>query len=109
MTKSEATVPRPYSWLQLLIFLMTVFTLVIGAVASHFIEARMVASAGETLALTAAEVSGKLDRVLYERYVDAQMIARALGAQPHNREMQSAYVEWYIRGPGGGVWNQPAQ
>jgi len=92
MTKSEATVPRPYSWLQLLIFLMTVFTLVIGAIASYFIEARMVASAGETLALTAAEVSDKLDRFLVERHGDAMMMAGTISTQPHNREFQSTYV-----------------
>ncbi len=62
---SEATAPRPYSWLRLLIFVMTVVTLAIGAIALHYMETRMVASAGETLALTANQVSDKLDRVSY--------------------------------------------
>ena len=92
MTKSEATAPRPYSWLQLLVFLMTVFTLIIGAIAFHYIETRMVAAAGETLALTAAEVSDKLDRFLVERHGDVLMMAGTLSAQPHNREFQSSYV-----------------
>jgi two-component system, cell cycle sensor histidine kinase and response regulator CckA len=91
---SEVTGSRPYSWLSVLIGVMAIVTLAIGGIGLHYIETRMVASAGETLVLTAAEVSDKLDRVLYERYVDVQMIARALSAQPHNREMQSAYIDW---------------
>ena len=86
MTMSEATAPRPYSWLRVLIIAMGIVTLAIGAIALHYIETRMVATAGETLALTAAEVSDKLDRVLYERYVDVQMIARAFSGQPDNRD-----------------------
>jgi signal transduction histidine kinase/DNA-binding response OmpR family regulator/HPt (histidine-containing phosphotransfer) domain-containing protein len=94
MTMSEATTPRPYSWLPVLLIAMTIVTLVIGGIALHYIETRMVATAGETLVLTAAEVSDKLDRVLYERYVDVQMIARAFSAQGLNRELQSAYIAW---------------
>jgi two-component system, cell cycle sensor histidine kinase and response regulator CckA len=94
MTMSKATAPRPYSWLWVLIVVMTLVTLAIGGVGLHYIETRMVTTAGETLALTAAEVSDKLDRFSYERYVDVQMIARAFGAQPDNREFQLAYVAW---------------
>ena len=78
----------------MLIILMTVFTLVIGSFAFHYIETRMVASAGENLTLIAAEVSNRLDRVLFERYGDVQMIARGFSGQPDNREFQSAYLGW---------------
>ena len=91
---SEATAPRPYTWLPILVVLMTVATLAIGAFMLHYIQTRMVATAGETLALTAAEVSNKLDRVLYERYGDVQMLARAFSGQPDNRAFQSAYLAW---------------
>ena len=64
MTMSEATAPRPYSWLPVLISVMTVVMLAIGGIAFRYIETRMIATAGETLALTAAEVSDKLDRFL---------------------------------------------
>ena len=94
MTLSEATAPRPYSWLPVLITVMTVVTLAITATALRYIETRMVATVGETLALTAAEVSDKVDRVLFERYGDVQMIARAFSAQPDDREFQSAYLAW---------------
>src|SRR4029078_7391 len=92
MAVSKTTVSRPYSWLQLLIVLMTIFTLVIGSIAFHYIETRMVASAGENLALTAAEVSDKLDRFLSERHSDVLMIAGTFSGQPHNKEFQSAYL-----------------
>ncbi len=91
---SEVTASRPYSWSLALISVMVIVTLAIGGIGLNYIETRMVATVGETLAFTAAEVSDKLDRVLYERYVDVQMIARALSAQPHNREMHSAYIDW---------------
>src|SRR5688572_5973454 len=90
----ETTAPRPYSWLTVLIIVMPVITIAIGGIAFRYIETRMVATAGETLALTAAEVSDKLDRVLFERHGDVQTIARAFTAQPDNREFQSAYLAW---------------
>jgi PAS domain S-box-containing protein len=89
---SEATAPRLYSWLPVLISVMTVVMLAIGGIAIHYTETRMVATAGETLALTAAEVSDKLDRFLFERQGDVQMMARTFSAQPDNRDFQSAYL-----------------
>ena len=64
MTMSEAKAPRPYSWLPVLIAVLPVVMLTIGAIAFRYIETRMIATAGETLALSAAEVSDKLDRFL---------------------------------------------
>ena len=89
---SEGTAPRPYSWLPVLISVLPVIMLTIGGLAFRYTETRMVATAGETLALTAAEVSDKLDRFLIERYGDVLMMARTFSAQPYNREFQSAYV-----------------
>ncbi|HZC81271.1 MAG TPA: PAS domain S-box protein, partial [Nitrospiraceae bacterium] len=92
MTIREATTPHHYSWLQALIVVMTVVTLAIGGMTLHYLESRMVATAGETLAHTATEVSDKLDRFLFERYGDVLMMASVFSGQPHNREFQSAYV-----------------
>ena len=52
----------------------------------------MVATAGETLAHTAAEVSDKLDRFLIERHGDVLMIAKTFSAQSRDREFQSTYI-----------------
>ncbi len=92
MTMAEATAPRPYSWLPILISAMTVVILTIGGLALRYIETRMVGTAGETLALTAAEVSDKLNRFLSERHGDVLMMAETFSVQPHNRKFQSAYV-----------------
>ena len=92
MTKSEATAPRPYSWLLILISLLPVVMLMIGAIAFRYIETRMIATAGETLALSASEVSDKVDRFLMERHADAVMMASVFSGQPYNFEFQSSYV-----------------
>lgn len=89
---SDAMPSRPYSWLQALIVVMTVVTLVIGGITLHYIESRMVATAGETLAHTATEVSDKLDRFLFERYGDVLMMAGEFRGQPNDRKFQSAYI-----------------
>ena len=72
----EATASRPYSWLPVLIGVLTIVMLAIGSIAFRYVETRMVATAGETLAHTAAEVSDKLDRFLIERHGDVLMMAR---------------------------------
>src|SRR5262245_34219529 len=92
MNMSEATAPRPYSWLPVLLGVLTIATLSIGTIAFRYIENRMFATAGETLALTAAEVSDKLDRFLSERYGDVLMMARTFSVQPYSLEFQSEYV-----------------
>jgi PAS domain S-box-containing protein len=88
----ESRDPRPYSWLPILLGVLTVATLSIGTIAFRYIETRMVATAGETLAHTAAEVSDKLDRFLFERHGDVLMMARTFSVQSYNQEFQSAYV-----------------
>ena len=92
MTMPEATAPRPYSWLPVLIGVLTVVMLTIGTLAFRYVETRMVATAGQTLAQTAAEVSDKLDRFLIERHGDALLMARTFSVQPQNREFQSTFV-----------------
>ncbi|HSL05357.1 MAG TPA: PAS domain S-box protein, partial [Nitrospiraceae bacterium] len=89
---SEATAPRPYSWLPVLLGVLTVATVSIGSIAFRYVETRMVATAGETLAHTAAEVSDKLGRFLIERHGDVLMMARTFSVQPENREFQSTYI-----------------
>ncbi len=89
---AKATAPRPYSWLLVLISVLPIIMLTIGAMALRYIETRMIATAGETLALSAAEVSDKLDRFLIERHADVLMMARVFSVQSPNRAFQSAYV-----------------
>ena len=92
MTMSEAKGRSSYFWLPALTVLLVVVTFAIGAIALHYIETRMVAIAGESLAITAVEVSDKLDRLLFERHGDVQAMARLFSAQPQNREYQSKHL-----------------
>src|SRR5438309_11913406 len=68
---------RSYGRLPILILLMTLVILIIGAVALHYVENRLVATTGESLALAAADIADMLDRSLFERYSDIPMMARA--------------------------------
>ncbi len=94
MTTSEAKIRHSYTWLSPLVIVMTVVTLAIGGGGLRYIESRMLATAGKTLALTAVEVSDKLDRFLSERYGDVQMLGRIISRQSQDREFQSAYITW---------------
>ena len=89
---SETKAPGPYSWLPVLIGVLTVVMLTIGTLAFRYVEARMVATAGQTLAQTAAEVSDKLDRFLIERHGDVLLMAKTFNVQSQNREFQSTFV-----------------
>jgi hypothetical protein len=89
---SEATQARPYSWLIALIVIMTAVTFAFGAIALHYIETSMIARSGATLALTAVEVTDKLDRCLVERYGDVQVVAGTFSAPPNHLGFQSAYL-----------------
>ncbi|MEW6542640.1 MAG: response regulator [Nitrospirota bacterium] len=67
---------RPYRWLPALILAMTVVVLAMGAIVLHDVESRLVSATGETLALSAADIAGKLDLLLAERYGDLQIMAQ---------------------------------
>src|SRR5688500_16512860 len=94
---SEATaVPerRPYTWLPVLILGMTIVAVVIGGVMLHSIEVRLVEAAGGTLTLAAAEIADKLDRLLFERYGDVQMMARAFASRSTDKKYLMEYLQW---------------
>jgi PAS domain S-box-containing protein len=76
---------------------MTILTLLIGGLALHYVETRLVAAMGRSLTLAAAEIADKLDRVLFERYGDALMIARTVRFKPHDREYLSDSLDSVMR------------
>ena len=83
---------RPYAWLPALIIVMTVVALGIGAVALRYIKTRLVATAGETLALAAADIAGKLDLLLDARYGDIQVMAQASAFQGGDRASMTRHL-----------------
>ena len=68
--------------------------LLIGGIALHVIERQLMETTGQTLALAAGEVSDKLDRIVFERRGDAQMMARAFTGRCRDIPYVSAYLEW---------------
>jgi len=90
-SRSEHT-HRPYAWLPALIIAMTIVTLVIGVFVLHYVEHRLVAATGQNLTLAAADITDKLDRLLFERYGDALMMARTFSARMEDPAFLSAYL-----------------
>ncbi len=85
---------RSYVWLPVLILMMTIVATVAGGVALFLIESHLVASTGESLALTASEISDKLDGFLGERYGDVQMMGRAFKSRYADRRELTDYLEF---------------
>jgi PAS domain S-box-containing protein len=86
--------PPRYRWLPQLIILMNLVAIAAGLFLFRSVEHRLVYSAGEELRIAAAEVSDKLDRLLFERYGDAQMMARAFALQSSDPRYVSSYLGW---------------
>lgn len=85
---------RRYRWLPFLIVLMTVFAVALGLFLLRYVENRLVTAFGEVLMLGAAEVADKLDRLLFERQGDAQMMARAFALRSSDRAYLTGYLQW---------------
>lgn len=83
-----------YRWLPQLIVGMTLVTFIAGVFLLRSVEQRLIAAAGEELTIAAAEVSDKLDRLLFERYGDAQMLARAFALRSFDARFLSSYLSW---------------
>lgn len=67
---------RLYTFLPLLIGLLTLITVIVGLVGLHKMEAALITSAGETLELAASEIAHKVDLFLDERARHAEALAR---------------------------------
>ncbi len=87
-------VRQPHKPLLALLVILTLVALGTGAAALHYIEARLVATTGESLGLAASEIADKLDRILFERHGDVQMMARAFRYKAADREYLTDYLAW---------------
>src|SRR5207249_5322886 len=85
---------RSYRHLPILILLMTLVILIIGAVALHYVENRLVATTGESLAMAAGDIADMLDRLLFERYSDIPMMCRAQAFQGRDTAAMTEYLDW---------------
>jgi hypothetical protein len=73
---------------------MNLVAVAAGVFLLRSVEHRLVYSAGEELRIAAAEVADKLDRLLFERYGDAHMMAQALALRPSDTAYLTSYVGW---------------
>jgi PAS domain S-box-containing protein len=94
-SEANAVAERPpYTWLPVLILGMTIVAVVIGVVMGRSIETSLVKAAGQNLTMGAAEIAGKLDRLLFERRGDVQMMAHAFAGRTADRKFLAQYLEW---------------
>jgi PAS domain S-box-containing protein len=85
---------RRYRWLPYLLLVMTVCAILAGVGLIRLVEDRVVAATGGELTLAAAEISEKLDRMLFERQGDVLMMARNLALQNSDPNYRSEYLTW---------------
>ncbi len=83
---------RRYQWLPGLIAGIVLVVLMVGGIGIQDGRRRMVAQAGERLALAATDIAEKLDRVLFERYGDVRLMAHASVLQGRDAGAGMAYL-----------------
>ena len=66
----------------------------IGFASVSYVEQILIRDTGEQLALVAAELARHLDRVLFERYGDIELMAKVVGAQHHTDAQTDHYLKW---------------
>ncbi len=85
---------RRYRWLPHLLIANTLVAVLAGIGLIQFVESRFVEATGGELTLAAAEVSEKLDWMLFERQGDALMMARAVSLRTSDPKYLSEYLKW---------------
>ena len=73
---------------------MTLVALMIGGLILHYVENRLVQASGHDLTLAAADITDKLDRLMFERYGDVRMMAKAFADHVQNRAYLTDYLRW---------------
>ena len=96
---------RVYAWLPVFLVVMVAVALAIGGLTLNYVERYLVAMAGESLALAAADIADELDRILYERYGDIQVLAQTPLMQGGDPATRSSYLgamkaAWSVRDHG---------
>ena len=92
LTMRTAQRNRPYVWLPTLIVVMMVVALVFVALGFHSFQANVIATTGESLAFAASDIAEIVDRVLFERYNDVLIAAKAATFQQGDRRTMTEYL-----------------
>jgi PAS domain S-box-containing protein len=77
-----------------MITVMTAVALTIGILMLSYVESRLVATTGESLALAAAEVADKLDRLIFERYMDSRILAQGFRQHIRDPSYLTTHLTW---------------
>ena len=91
---SDSFSPRWYAWLPIVTPLIVFGMLLFYAAGLYFVERRLIAATGESLALMAAGIADNIDRLMLERYVDAQMMTKTLRTRPNDQTFLNNYIAW---------------
>ncbi len=101
---SKAGLPRSNSWQRGILhpsrwsLVLTVgsvlIALLFGGWIFHVVENRLVAAAGESLAVAAVDIADKLDLQMVERYGDIQMLARSRVFQAGDATAMTEKLQW---------------
>ncbi|TAJ09193.1 MAG: response regulator, partial [Nitrospirae bacterium] len=78
--------------LLLLIAAMTALALVMSAIGLHYVEDRLIAATGESLAVSAVDIADKLDWMLAERYGDIQVMTQNPVLRGSDRTAATAWL-----------------
>jgi diguanylate cyclase (GGDEF)-like protein/PAS domain S-box-containing protein len=81
-----------YAWLPSLVIVLAAVTLATAAGCFWYMRDRLITDAGNDLAQAAADVADALDRTLFERYGDAQMMADAFPEKMRDPEGLNLYL-----------------
>lgn len=84
---------RHYPKLPALIFLLGLVAVLSGYLVLQYLETKMIETAGNSLSLAAADIADKLDRVLFERYSDSKVMAKATETYLRNRSALTTYLD----------------
>lgn len=83
---------RRYRRLPALLILLALVTLATAAGSLSYVRARLLADAGQRLAMAAADIADALDRVLFERYGDTQVMADTLAPSMGNPQAVTRHL-----------------
>jgi PAS domain S-box-containing protein len=87
-----SNIPRPYRRLPALIIAITLIALTIGWIALHYVERTLINMAGESLAVSAADIADKMDLILFEPHRDIQVITKAPIFHGQDTEAMTRYL-----------------
>ena len=82
----------PFRRISLLLIGLVISAGVIGMLVVQLVKDALIQRAGHTLELAAADAADKLDRLMFERYGDIQMMAHAFSSEIQNPAYMSTYL-----------------